>query len=409
MLGHGFWMRRFNGDSSIVGAPFGCPGGRSGSWACFRRTCSMSAARIARTVTGSRSTSGRCCVVPREEHPAVALLSLLQRGRPGTRRGQSGPDGPGSPRDRQSVASRYPAPNSPWKPRAVPLKEEIVGSAASTLVVIAGAAAAVLLLACVNVASLLLGRAVGRSREIAVRAALGATRGRLARQLLVESLVLAGAGGMAGAALAYAAVAALARFGPADLPRLQMITVDGRVLLFTAAATLGSAVLFGLAPALRLARTGVGGVLKDGGGPRRLGASAPARSPAAEVALAFLLVVSSGLLLRSFVSMLWPIPGFEPAARSRHRSTCRPRAIRPPRRPILRSGGGARPRAAWRARRGLQLRSAVDGIRRKHVVRHHRTAVPRTPARKRDTTSSRRDTPARRARASPGVTSPRPT
>src|SRR6059036_183840 len=97
-----------------------------------------------------------------------------------------------------SVAKRYPAPKSPWRTTAVPLKDEIVGTAGSTLMVLAGAACGVLLLACVHVAGLLLGRATGRSREIGVRAALGATRARLARQLLIEGLVLAAAGGVLG-------------------------------------------------------------------------------------------------------------------------------------------------------------------------------------------------------------------
>jgi putative ABC transport system permease protein len=105
----------------------------------------------------------------------------------------------------------------------VPLKDEIIGTAQSTLLVLVGAASAVLLLSCVDVAGLLLGRASDRSREIGVRAALGATRGRLARQLLIESVVLAIAGGTMGVGLAYIAIAGLARFGPSDMPRLQMI------------------------------------------------------------------------------------------------------------------------------------------------------------------------------------------
>ena len=212
-----------------------------------------------------------------------------------------------------SVARRYPEPNSPWKPLVVPLKTEIVGTAESTLFVLAAAASTILLLACVNVAGLLLGRATARSREVGVRAALGATRWRLARQLLIESLVLATAGGAIGMALAVAAVSALARFGPADLPRLQDIAVDGQVLLYAVAATLVSALVFGFAPALRLARAGVTTTLKEGG--RTVaGVHQPLGRAlaAAELALAFVLVVSSALLLRSFVSMITAAPGFEP-------------------------------------------------------------------------------------------------
>jgi putative ABC transport system permease protein len=212
-----------------------------------------------------------------------------------------------------TVASRYPQANSPWKPRLVPLKDEIVGAVDSTLLVLSGAASAVLLLACVNIAGLLLGRASGRAREVGVRSALGATRWRLIRQLLVESVVLAAGGGALGVALAYGAVAAIIRFGPADLPRLQAIQINAQVLAAAVAATLCSAVLFGLAPALRLVRAGTAETLKDT--VRTIAGSRHARTRRAlagtEVALAFVLVVSSGLLLRSFMLMLDTNPGFE--------------------------------------------------------------------------------------------------
>jgi predicted permease len=194
------------------------------------------------------------------------------------------------------------------------LKEEIVGTSESTLMSLSIAAAVVLVLACVNVAGLLLGRAAARGRELGVRAALGATRTRLVRQLLIESGVLAVLGGGLGAALSYVGVALLARYGPADTPRLQMIAVDGNVLGYTLVTTMASALLFGLVPALHLARTGVGDALKQGGRSVAGGAHQRMRRVLVgiEVALAFVLVLSSGLLLRSFVSMLDTNPGFEP-------------------------------------------------------------------------------------------------
>src|SRR5262245_1880825 len=212
----------------------------------------------------------------------------------------------------ESAAKRYPNPNSPWKSRAVPLKNEIVGTAGATLRALTGAALAMLLLACVNVAGLLLGRANARSREIATRTAIGASRWRITRQLLIESGVLAACGGALGIALAYGATAALKRFGPSDLPRLQTIEVDAPVLLAATAATSICALLVGLAPALRLARATVTEALKEGGrtiaGHQHTGKALAA----AEVALAFVLVASSGLLLKSFVRMVTKDPGFRP-------------------------------------------------------------------------------------------------
>jgi predicted permease len=314
ILSHSLWMRRFDGDATVIGRAVRFSGRPF-------RVVGVLPPRFEH-VGGTYRSYGHgepvdvwsVLTVPREEHPRFRFshyFNVVGRMRANVSWTQMEDD---LRRVGVTVATRYPAPNSPWTSRAVLLKEEIVGTTGSTLWVLAAAAASVLLLACVNIAGLLLGRASGRSRELGVRSALGATRGRLARQLLVESLVLAAAGGVMGAGLAYVAVAALARLGPADLPRLQMIEVNGRVLLFTLAATLFSALLFGLAPALRLVRTGVGQTLKDGlrsvAGPAHQGMR---RGLAAtQVALAFVLVVSSGLLLRSFVSMIATNPGFEP-------------------------------------------------------------------------------------------------
>jgi putative ABC transport system permease protein len=250
--------------------------------------------------------------VPREERPMHRFshyFNVVGRLRPGVAIGHANGELAAAG---MRVAARYPGGNSPWTSRAAPLKQEIIGAAEATLVALLGAAVLVLLLACVNVASLLLGRAAARSREMGVRAALGATRLRLAGQLLVESLVLACSGGAIGLAGAYGAVAALVRFGPADTPRLQMVTVDVTVLAYTVTAVFVTALLFGLAPAIQLARGGFTATLKEGG--RTIAGSSDRRLRAGlavvEIALAFVLVASAALLLRSFVRLLDTDPGF---------------------------------------------------------------------------------------------------
>ncbi len=314
ILSHALWMRRFNGDRSIVGSQARFSG----------RTFQIVGVlpRGFQHVGGTYRTYGHgeavdvwtVLPVPRIEHPRFRYshyFNVVGRIRQGAGAAEVAAD---LERTSVSVAKRYPTPNSPWKPLMVPLKTEIVGTAEPTLLVLAGAASAVLLLACVNVAGLLLGRATGRYREIGVRAALGATRARIARQLMSESLVLAATGALLGVGIAYAAVAALARFGPEDLPRLSMVSINGRVLGFALIVTVVSAVLFGLAPAWRLAQSGVGATLRIGG---RAIAGSPHQHlrralAAVQIALAFVLVVASGLLLRSFASMIDSDPGFEP-------------------------------------------------------------------------------------------------
>jgi predicted permease len=313
MLSDSLWKRRFDGDPGVVGRSIRLSG------RMFRVVGIVPDG--VQHVGGTYRTYGHgetidvwsVLAVPREEHPRYRyshFYNVVGRVRPGVSPAQLNED---LRLTGASVATRYPTPNSPWKAVAVPLKQEIVGSTESTLVVLAGAATMVLLLACVNVAGLLLGRAASRSREIGVRFAVGATQGRVVRQLLVESLVLAVGGGIAGVALAHGAVAALARYGPADIPRLSMIGVDGEVLAYALAATVASALLFGLTPGLRLARASVGDTLKESG---RTVAGVPNRRlqrllVSVQVALAFLLVVAAGLLLRSFVSMINANPGFD--------------------------------------------------------------------------------------------------
>ncbi|HKQ74354.1 MAG TPA: ABC transporter permease [Blastocatellia bacterium] len=213
----------------------------------------------------------------------------------------------------ERLAQQFPNTNQGWRIAIQPLQEEIAGRARTTLLALFGAVFFVLLIACVNVANLLLARATTREREIAVRAAVGAGRGRIVRQLLTESLLLAMVGGVAGIMLAQWAIDALKTLGPEQLPRLQAVSIDGRILLFTLGVTLLTGVLFGLAPALQAGQVNLNELLKEGGrgggGQRRRLRDALVIT---EVALALALLVGAGLLIRSFWRLQRVDPGFNP-------------------------------------------------------------------------------------------------
>ena len=193
-----------------------------------------------------------------------------------------------------------------------PLMDDVVGDLGSTVLLLSGATIILLLIACVNVANLLLTRANARSHEIGLREALGAGRSRIVRQLMTESLLLCTVGGTLGVALAYSGVRLLLGIGPADLPRLGSVTIDGTVLLFSAGAILFTTLLIGLAPALKLSRSRLR-QLMDGGG--RGGSLSRTENRVftglviAEVGLAVILVSGAGLLLHSYVRLVRTDPG----------------------------------------------------------------------------------------------------
>ncbi|MGH7593835.1 MAG: ADOP family duplicated permease [Gemmatimonadales bacterium] len=212
------------------------------------------------------------------------------------------------------LAARYPHTNTGYRMSAVPLPEQLVGRVRAPLFAMLGAVALVLLIACANVANLLLARAIARQGEIAVRTALGAGRLRLLRQLLTESMMLALAGAAIGAGIALVTVRGIARFGPADVPRLQDVSLDGRVLAITAAVALMTGLIFGLAPALHAVRTDLAPMLRASGRTGRRERSQRIRSAlvVVEVALAVVLLIGAGLLLRSLSRLLQVDPGFRP-------------------------------------------------------------------------------------------------
>ncbi|MBI5085366.1 MAG: ABC transporter permease [Acidobacteria bacterium] len=202
---------------------------------------------------------------------------------------------------------------------ATPLKDLFVERSRMTLWLLMGAVGLVLLVACANVANLLLARAAARSREMALRTALGAGRRRLVRQLLVESALLGLAGGTIGLTLAYVGVDALVRLAPPNLPRVEEIRVDTGALLFNLAVSLGAAVLFGLWPALRAARVDLHDTLKQGGSRAVLGGGGSewlrGALVSAEVALALVLTLGAGLLFRSFLALNAVDLGYRPEGR----------------------------------------------------------------------------------------------
>ncbi len=194
------------------------------------------------------------------------------------------------------------------------LADAVVGPSRQRLLLLLGAVALVLLIACANVANLLLARGGARGRELATRAALGAGRARIVRQLLTESLLLAALGALLGTALAQAALRGLLLIAPPNVPRLQEARLDGSVLAFTIALALLSSLVFGVAPALQASRLDLRGGLIEGGRGSTQGRDRLRRALiAAEVALALMLLVGSGLLVRSSLHLQRLDPGFEPA------------------------------------------------------------------------------------------------
>jgi len=211
-------------------------------------------------------------------------------------------------------ARDYPQTHDGWRVWLTPLFNQVVGPSRTPLLVLLGAVGFLLLIACVNIASLLLARAAARRREIAVRAALGAGRARIIRQLLTESLLLAALGGGLGLLLGYWALDVLLSFIPPTVPRLQEISLDAQVLLFTTLISMLTGALFGLIPALQASKVNLAEALKDAGRANSSGRGVRSHSllVTAEVALAAVLLVGAVLMLQSFHRLLGVDPGFKP-------------------------------------------------------------------------------------------------
>jgi putative ABC transport system permease protein len=313
LLSDSLWRRKFDADSGIVGKSIALDG----------RAYSVVGVLPASFHFPDRSRDPQC-LFPFQLPPAVNwgtpsmhLTRVIGRLAPGVSLAQAHAD-------LTSLAlqsnSAIPAPfvhmRDGLRVQVIPLQQKIVGDVRTALLVLLIAVLLVLLIACVNVANLQLVRTAGRHKELAVRAALGASRARLIQQLLIEGTALAAMGGMAGLFLAAMGVRLLRVSLPATFTQIGLISIDRPVLLFAFAITCITAILFGLAPAFRASKPDVNESLKDGGsfvsGPY---AQHGLRSAlvAAEFTLAFLLLIGSGLLIRSFVRLSGVAPGFEPA------------------------------------------------------------------------------------------------
>ena len=304
ILGHDLWQRAFGGDRAVIsrlvtieGEPyevvgimppaFDFPDG-SGVWVPLR--------------FNERDL--------RENQRGAHYVSAVGRLRPGVTAAQASED---LNAIEQRIAAQFPDKVGGYSVAAVPLLDSLVEGVQRPLLVLFGAVAFVLLIACVNVSNLLLARATTRTGEIAVRAALGAGRGRLVRQLLAESVVLSLAGGAAGLLLASWGVRALMSMAPADLPRAATVEIDTTVLAFSVVLSIAAGVLFGTVPALIASKPNLAIFLRD---VRRDGGFTGGRRRvrellvSAQVALALVLLAGAGLAIRSFQRLTHVDPGF---------------------------------------------------------------------------------------------------
>ena len=307
VLDHGYWQRQFGGDPGVVG-----------------RTLTLSGRPL--TVIGVLK-AGMTLPVRADMYAPLAYDNTFSASTANTRRSEflgvigrarEGASPDVIEQDMRRIGTDlqkyWPNTNGNLTFTSTPLRDFVIGDVRTPLLVLLGAVGFVLLVACANVANLLLARASVRHEEIAVRAALGAGKGRLIRQLMTEAAVLGVVGGTAGLALAYGATKLLIAAQPADIPRLQEVGVDTTVVLFTFAVAVGTSLLFGVLPALQATGWTLTQALREtgrGGGSGKGGHRARAALVVAEMALAVVLLTGAGLLIRSFVELTRPPAGVQ--------------------------------------------------------------------------------------------------
>jgi predicted permease len=321
VLSYGMWTRRYGSDPQIVGKSIQVSGVSREVVGVLPKSFSLPR-EVLPTLGGAEQAD---ILLPLPLAPDAARnrdhedYNIIGKLRPGVsaREAQAEMDTI-TARLRHDYPEVYP-PNGGLTFGVVPLLEQVVGDARYSLFVLLGAVGFVLLIACANVANLQLSRAVSRQKEIAVRAALGASRGRILRQLFTESVSLAFGGGALGILLSFVCVHWVHVLGPKSVPRLATIGVDGEALLFTFALCVFSGILFGLAPAWRATQIDLHGTLKDAGRGSAGAGSVWGRGRnlrrmlvISEMALSVVLLIGAGLLIRSFSRLLQVSPGFNP-------------------------------------------------------------------------------------------------
>jgi predicted permease len=324
LLAHGTWMRRYGGDPAMVGRSIVLNGQAYEIAGVLPGTFSLPR-EVMPTLYGAEQSE---IILPLPMPPKAAEIrthedyNIVGKLKPGVSLAAAQAEMDTiTARLRRDHPEVYP-PNGGLTFSVIPLQEQVVGNVRRSLLILSAAVGLVLLIACANVANLLLARTLGRQKELAVRAALGASRLRIVSQLLTESLLLACAGGALGIVLSLWSLNWIRALGSRSVPRLREIAIDNRVLLFTLLLSVASGLVFGLLPSLRLSRLDVQGSLKDGGRGssgagamwgRGRGQKLRRLLVMSQLALSVVLLIGAGLLIRSFVRLQQVTPGFTAA------------------------------------------------------------------------------------------------
>jgi len=309
LLTYGFWQRRYGGDAGVVGRTIDLDGQAHTIIGVLPPSFVQPPQPDDVAVVLPLNVYAGSFAEARGRHPGIYVVARLRAGVT-LQAARDEMDGIAA-----GLAEEYPGTNGGLGVRVAPLHEVVVEGARPTLLMVWGAVATVLLIACINVAGLLVARAAKRQSELAIRVALGAGRMRVVRQLLIESVVLSGIGGLAGLLLAGWGIRVLIAISPGDLPRLDNAGLDATVLAFTAVLSLGCGILAGLAPALEASRPDPYRALRQVGELSSGRHRQRARSAllAAQLALSVVLLVAAGMLGRSLGNVLNQGPGFDAA------------------------------------------------------------------------------------------------